>query len=499
MPTLYFMIREAAERIQKRMTYNQITDYIAKKYPETNLDAVRALIRAYTVNNQKRIIGYPENHRPSDDPKRRSEYYDILYQPDVQIPEFELYDPTIHGLWIIARTKKSKENTLGLEVKMVQHKIQPLIRSGSAVPRQKNLSGNEIQALIKSFRGFMTTQKGVKAIKRRRIDEPKQIKSLLDLAKVAVKHNDWKELLRLTYYGVLPSRKRKKEFGYEGPSAPSGTRDMLSKLRKQANYSEKRIREQARRIIEIMDNARAGRVESVIDKLADLEIAGYSWGIKLGQITPSLFALNEELFIVNKRTKTSFRRMSKSVLGLAQTLPTQLSKYQDALDKISKFQTNLASSFDFGEVLDKHWLNLFCSMAYKWEFKQSYTYITLARQMNPKRRRQVELAAMKYAIDQEESMARKCTDVSSTESFDILSEDKSGGDLMYIEVKGHSGDNRTAELTYNEYKVALKERQRYILYIVYNLDTSNPQHRRIVDPISNMDVEERFTPSYRLK
>jgi len=106
-PTLYFMIREAAESIQGKITSSQITDYIARKYPSTNLKSVENLVRAYTVNNPNRILGYPENHKTTDDPKRQSAFYDILFQPDTRVSEYELYNPTIHGQWVIIRTTKT--------------------------------------------------------------------------------------------------------------------------------------------------------------------------------------------------------------------------------------------------------------------------------------------------------------------------------------------------------------------------------------------------------
>ncbi len=165
---------------------------------------------------------------------------------------------------------------------------------------------------------------------------------------------------------------------------------------------------------------------------------------------------------------------------------------------ILSLQSKLAIKYGFGEALDNHWFNLFCAEIFEWKYKPIQIYTSRARQIDPKKRKQIEIAAMEYVIAKE-SIKRKCTDVSASESFDILSEDVSGGNLEYIEVKGHAGDNRTAELTYKEYLVALRERQRYILYIVYNLDTNSPQHLRIIDPLSNMDVKEKFTPRYFLK
>ncbi len=133
-PTLYFMIREAAESIQGKMTSSQIVDYIAKKYPNTNREAVRTLVRAYTVNNPNRILGYPENHKTTDNPDRQSAFYDILFQPNTQVSEYELYNPSIHGQWVITRTTKTAKNKLGLEVRLMKGKtLNKGIRESSKI------------------------------------------------------------------------------------------------------------------------------------------------------------------------------------------------------------------------------------------------------------------------------------------------------------------------------------------------------------------------------
>ena len=137
-PKQYEMIREAAEKIGGRMTPTQIVDYISKRYPGASFGSIKDVIRAFTVNNPNRIKGYPENHKTTDDPKRRSDRYDILFRPDPNVPEVELYDPNKHGRWAICRTRKSKDNTLGLEVRRIDeaitHEVTPRAPSGEHAP-----------------------------------------------------------------------------------------------------------------------------------------------------------------------------------------------------------------------------------------------------------------------------------------------------------------------------------------------------------------------------
>jgi len=115
-PRRYSMIRDAAERIGGRMKEKEIVDYVCDNYDNINRDAITSLIRAYTVNNPKRIGGYDENKRASDDPRRRSEFYDILFRPNPKVTEVELYDPNKHGIWIIRKTKRDRDNPYGFEV-----------------------------------------------------------------------------------------------------------------------------------------------------------------------------------------------------------------------------------------------------------------------------------------------------------------------------------------------------------------------------------------------
>lgn len=498
---MYTMIRNAAESIGGRMTYAQIVEYVDKKFPNTNLGSVESLIRAFTVNNPYRIKGYKENWKPSDDPSRRSELYDVLYRPNPNKKEVELYDSKKHGEWVISRTKRTASNPQGVEVKLARAGTASSAAKARGVSKARvgrHLSRAQIEALIEAFRGFMSTYEGVQALKRRNLDEPDQVTDLLKKARVAQRKGNWKVFLSLIYYGVLPSKKRKSELGYDRPSAPSGTTDLLAMLRKQAGYKESAIRKQACRLVDIMNDASSGRVKAVIRKSVDLENSPYAWGIRLGQITPSLFALDNRLMIVNKRVIQSFKQMSMNVLGTAMSLSTKLSKYQNALDELAKFQSQLASSYDFHEVLDNHWLNLFFSKSFEWKFRAKKRYSFVARQMDPAKRKKIEQLAMNFAIKQEESRGRRCTDVSSTESYDILSTDQLGGDPKFVEVKGHSRNDRTAWLTRNEYNLALRERDKYILYIVYNLDTGKPSHRRIVNPLSKMKVEPKEILSYFL-
>jgi len=132
-PMLYVMIREAAEKIGGRMTAAQILEYISDKYPDANPESIRNLIRAYTVNNLRRITPYPENQRPRIyDPR-----YDVFYQPKKGVGAVELYDPRSHGYWAIVATG-TVENKYGLEV--VFSETAPPV---SLVPRESSSSASK--------------------------------------------------------------------------------------------------------------------------------------------------------------------------------------------------------------------------------------------------------------------------------------------------------------------------------------------------------------------
>ncbi len=106
---------------------------------------------------------------------------------------------------------------------------------------------------------------------------------------------------------------------------------------------------------------------------------------------------------------------------------------------------------------------------------------------------------MNYVLNHEEEKERKCEDMHLTESYDIKSIDNSG-DVRYIEVKGHGGVNRTAELTRLEREFAIEKGDDYWLYIVYDIDfdSATAQLFQCRNPIKNMRVEEKVTYRYLL-
>ncbi len=108
----YQMIREAAESIEGIMSSKYILDFIDEKYPGTNRRSIQTVIRAFTVNNDKRIGPFPENQKPRIYDRR----YDILYQPVQSRGKYELYDARRHGYWSIVYTG-TDENKYGLEVR----------------------------------------------------------------------------------------------------------------------------------------------------------------------------------------------------------------------------------------------------------------------------------------------------------------------------------------------------------------------------------------------
>jgi len=115
--------------------------------------------------------------------------------------------------------------------------------------------------------------------------------------------------------------------------------------------------------------------------------------------------------------------------------------------------------------------------------------------IDPLTKQRVEFKAMRIALSYERSAGREAIDVSDKEHFDILSRDPKTGEVRYIEVKGHAGPSLIAELSEEEYKVAVEKGDNYWLYIVYNVETDNPQLTAIRNPVKNMriTVEERRT------
>lgn len=98
------------------------------------------------------------------------------------------------------------------------------------------------------------------------------------------------------------------------------------------------------------------------------------------------------------------------------------------------------------------------------------------KQVDPEIRKQVELAAVRHAIDYYESMEGGSRIVTSVEKdnvgWDLV---VTGGDVtLNVEVKGLSGTAVVVELTPNEYKqmMSTEHRAAYVIYIVTEVLTS---------------------------
>ena len=70
---------------------------------------------------------------------------------------------------------------------------------------------------------------------------------------------------------------------------------------------------------------------------------------------------------------------------------------------------------------------------------------------------------------------------------DIKSVDDDGSDL-WVEVKSTTGRDGQFSWPSAEFRLAVRARQRYILYRVYEADTTAPSYRRIRDPIGFFDA-----------
>jgi hypothetical protein len=72
---------------------------------------------------------------------------------------------------------------------------------------------------------------------------------------------------------------------------------------------------------------------------------------------------------------------------------------------------------------------------------------------------------------------------------DIKSVDDDGGDL-WVEVKATTGRDGQFSWPAAEFQLAIRARRRYLLYRVYETDTTSPSYRPIRDPIGSFDAGE---------
>jgi superfamily II DNA or RNA helicase len=121
------------------------------------------------------------------------------------------------------------------------------------------------------------------------------------------------------------------------------------------------------------------------------------------------------------------------------------------------------------------------------------------RPVPPIKVKEVEDAAMRFAIEYERNSGRIPEDVSMREHFDILSRNPRTGEVRFIEVKGKSGLDLEIELTETEFKVAREKGRQYWLYIVYGIGTGKPRLLAVQDPVSNMRWREVSVRRYRFR
>jgi len=91
-------------------------------------------------------------------------------------------------------------------------------------------------------------------------------------------------------------------------------------------------------------------------------------------------------------------------------------------------------------------------------------------------KRKVEEIAVEIVMKVEREEGRIPRRMPEYMPYDIESIDPNTGEIRIIEVKGHSSTQVHAELTENEYKVAEREKDRYWLYIVYDIKTRTPKY-----------------------
>lgn len=117
----------------------------------------------------------------------------------------------------------------------------------------------------------------------------------------------------------------------------------------------------------------------------------------------------------------------------------------------------------------------------------------------PIRVKEVEEAAMKFAMEYEIKSGRIPEDVSMKEHFDILSRNPRTGEVRFIEVKGKSGLDLEIELSETEFMVAKERGGRYWLYIIYGIGMGKPRLLAVRDPVNNMKWREVSVRRYRFR
>ena len=125
--------------------------------------------------------------------------------------------------------------------------------------------------------------------------------------------------------------------------------------------------------------------------------------------------------------------------------------------------------------------------------------VSISQSVPPIKVKEIEEAAMRFAMEYERNSGRAPEDVSLREHFDIFSRNPRTGEIRFIEVKGKSGLDLEIELTETEFKVATEKGKQYWLYIVYGIGLGKPRLLAVQDPVNNMKWKEVSIRRYRFK
>jgi superfamily II DNA or RNA helicase len=125
--------------------------------------------------------------------------------------------------------------------------------------------------------------------------------------------------------------------------------------------------------------------------------------------------------------------------------------------------------------------------------------LTISKEVPEEIKKEIEEEAIRITLEIEKKENRIPERVSEKEHYDIRSIDPLTREVRIIEVKGHGGSEVYGELTDDEVKVAEKERDRYWLYIVYDIICRKPKLLRFRDPLRTMNwkVFERIEKKKR--
>ena len=116
-------------------------------------------------------------------------------------------------------------------------------------------------------------------------------------------------------------------------------------------------------------------------------------------------------------------------------------------------------------------------------------------------KREIERQAVEKVLADEKAEGRIPFLMPETEHYDVKSINPSTGEIRLIEVKGHKGLEIYAELTEDEAEFAAKEKEKYWLYIVYDIGSGQPKVLRFQNPLETMDLQvfERIQKRYILR